>query len=76
MNDCHLNVSPVTILILILIPITNGLGGKATLINISVSNWNNGIPGLGTPVLYMLPLLPLVDKRKDFVSGSQGSDLP
>ena len=27
------------------------------------------IPGLDTPVLYMLPLLPLVDK--DFISGSQ-----
>ena len=35
---------------------------------------NHYIPGLGAPVLYMLPLLPLVDKRKDLVSGSQGSD--
>ena len=34
------------------------------------------IPGLGAPVLRMLPLLPLVDKRVDFVSGSQGSDKP
>ena len=32
------------------------------------------IPGLGTSVLYMLPLLPPADKCKDFVSGCQGSD--
>ena len=35
---------------------------------------NRYIPGLGAPVLYMLPLLPLAVKRIDFVSGSQGSD--
>ena len=32
------------------------------------------IPGLGAAVLCMLPFLPLVDKRTDFISGSQGSD--
>ena len=35
---------------------------------------NRYIPGLGAPVLYMLHLLPLVDKRIDFVSGSQESN--
>ena len=35
---------------------------------------NHYIPGLGTAVLYMLPLLHFADKRKNFVSGSQGSD--
>ena len=37
---------------------------------------NRCIAGLGVPVLCMLPLLPLVDKRLEFASGSEGSDLP
>ena len=33
-------------------------------------------PGLDAPILWMQPLLPLVYKRINFVSGSQGSDQP
>ena len=36
---------------------------------------NHYIPGLGAPVLYMLPLLPLVDKRKDFGLSANIADV-
>ena len=44
--------------------------GKKLHINISICNGDL----ICAPILYMLPLFPLVDKHKDFVSGSQGCD--